>query len=59
MDSKIPIPSFDDAVDDIYKYLAYCASVGLTTMHTNAINEPYNIELFQAVEKKHTLQRFS
>lgn len=25
VDSKIPIPSFDDAVDDIDKYLAYCA----------------------------------
>ena len=56
VDSKIPIPSFDDAVDDIDKYLAYCASVGLTTMHTNAINEPYNIELFQAVEKKHGMK---
>ena len=56
VESKIPIPTFEQAVDDIDEYLGNCASLGLTTMHTNAIEEPYNIDLFQEVERKHGMK---
>lgn len=55
VNSIIPPPSFEQAVEEAGNYLQDCASYGLTTLHTNDISDTYKLELFQAIKKGENL----
>lgn len=51
IDSKRTQPTMEDVKEDMAAYIRDRAAEGLTTLHTNILGDPYDMRLFQELEK--------